>query len=89
MKGKEWLIKKLRREGIDEFEKITLKHFGEMYFHFEERLRDDLKARTHSELFRLREATKKIGKKDWYALYRIRKSLTEILDEVMKRKGIK
>lgn len=91
MKGKGWLLKriKIKRKKLDDLEKATLKHFGETYFNMEERIRDELKAVTESELSRLKVAVDKVSKKDWYALYRVKKSLTEILDEVLKKKGIK
>jgi len=78
---------RIRKKRLDELERLTLKPFGEMYFKFEETLREALKTKTDSELLRIRDAIKKINKKDWYAIYRIKESLKETVNEISKKRA--
>lgn len=80
--------KLLKIKKLEDLETLSLRHFGEMYLDLEERMRKDLMARTDSEIIRFSKAVEKANKGNcWYAIYRIRTSLKDILKEVMKKKG--
>jgi len=87
MKGLFGFLRK-NKKGVNELEQLTLNRYGQMYHELEEKIRQDLMARTHEELIRIRNATGKVRSGNcWYAIYRIKESLRESVRDVLRAKG--
>lgn len=79
---------KKQKGKLTEPESLILRHYGNIYRKMEEEIREDLMSRTESQISAIKEALGKMEKDVWYAIWRVKDTLEELVKEISVRKGI-